>query len=265
MGKSTFQYHLPVWFRWKETYANNKVLMKKICYEDHQWHISVDLKVDNDWAARRLYEILLFPMWMGQPNEGEALPWKAMAIPRRKVSWSEECNTSSFSQRDNKYLPQLHIKLGLIKIFVKAMNKEGERFELLGQKFPPIIEAKVREDIFVGPQVKQLFQDPHFKNKLNTVERTAWDVFGNVWSNFLACKKSEKYIEIVEDLPSSHRALGRNMLLKLHFLQYHLEIFSLGNIETVSDEHDERFHQDIFRMEKRCTGKWSPNMLGDHC
>jgi hypothetical protein len=105
------------------------------------------------------------------------------------------------------------------------MNEEGEGFEHLRQTFPRIIEAKINEDIFVGPQVKQLFQDPHFKNKSNTVERRAWDVYENVCSNFLRNKKSEIYVEIVEELPSSHRALGCNMLLKLHFLQSHLDFF----------------------------------------
>jgi hypothetical protein len=33
------------------------------------------------------------------------------------------------------YLPPLNIKLGLIKIFVKTINKEGEGFINLGQKF----------------------------------------------------------------------------------------------------------------------------------
>jgi hypothetical protein len=128
---------------------------------------------------------------MGQPSEGEALPWIEMTVPRRNYSRSEECSTSSFSRQDNKYLPQLHIKLGLIKIFVKATNKECEGFDHLKQKYPRIIEAKIKEDIFVGPQVKQLFQDPHFKNKLNTVDRRAWDVFENVWSNFLGNKNQK--------------------------------------------------------------------------
>ncbi|KAH9633685.1 hypothetical protein HF086_012611 [Spodoptera exigua] len=34
---------------------------------------------------------------------------------------------------------------------------------------------------------------------------------------------------------------------------------------AVSDEHGERFHQDISDMEKRYQGKWSPNMLADYC
>jgi len=33
----------------------------------------------------------------------------------------------------------------------------------------------------------------------------------------------------------------------------------------VSDEHGERFHQDIAQTEKRYQGKWSPAMLADYC
>jgi hypothetical protein len=57
------------------------------------------------------------------------------------------------------------------------MNKEGEIFDYLRQKFPRISEAKTNDGIFVGLQVKQLFQDPNFKNKLNAAKRIAWDVF----------------------------------------------------------------------------------------
>jgi hypothetical protein len=34
---------------------------------------------------------------------------------------------------------------------------------------------------------------------------------------------------------------------------------------TVSDEHGERFHHDISQIEERYRGKWSPNILADHC
>jgi len=57
------------------------------------------------------------------------------------------------------------------------MNKKGEGFDYLRLKFPRISEAKINDGIFVGPQVKQLFQDPNFKNKLNAANRIAWDAF----------------------------------------------------------------------------------------
>jgi hypothetical protein len=37
------------------------------------------------------------------------------------------------------------------------------------------------------------------------------------------------------------------------------------NLGAVSDEHGERFHQDIAVMEKRYQGKLSVNMLSDYC
>jgi len=46
-------------------------------------------------------------------------------------------------------------------------------------------EAKITEDIFVGVQVKQLFQDPDFENKLNAAERRSWGAFEKACSKFL--------------------------------------------------------------------------------
>jgi hypothetical protein len=54
------------------------------------------------------------------------------------------------------------------------------------------------------------------------------------------------------------------MSLKIHFLYSHLDFFP-DNLGAVSDEHGERFHQDIASMEKQYQGKWSPSMLADYC
>jgi hypothetical protein len=35
--------------------------------------------------------------------------------------------------------------------FVKAMNKYGKDFEYLRDKFPKLSDAKLKEDIFIGP------------------------------------------------------------------------------------------------------------------
>ena len=44
----------------------------------------------------------------------------------------------------------------------------------------------------------------------------------------------------------------------------HLEFFP-ENLGEVSDEHGERFHQDISMMERRYKGNWSPTMLAEYC
>jgi hypothetical protein len=50
----------------------------------------------------------------------------------------------------------------------------------------------------------------------------------------------------------------------VHFLDSHLDFFP-ENLGAVSDELRERFHQDIYNMEKRYHGKWSLSMLADYC
>jgi hypothetical protein len=54
------------------------------------------------------------------------------------------------------------------------------------------------------------------------------------------------------------------MSLKVHFLDSHLDFFP-ENLGAVSDEHGERFHQDISIMEDWYQGKWSLSMLADYC
>ena len=53
------------------------------------------------------------------------------------------------------------------------------------------------------------------------------------------------------------------MSLKIHFLHSHLNFFP-DNLGHVSDEHGERFHQQIKTMERRYQGFWDEAMLADY-
>ncbi|GFW51248.1 uncharacterized protein TNCV_3595301 [Trichonephila clavipes] len=55
--------------------------------------------------------------------------------------------------------PLLHIKLGLMKQFVKALDKEGKCFKYLCEQFPGLSDAKLKEGIFVGPDIRKLLKD----------------------------------------------------------------------------------------------------------
>ncbi|UYV62543.1 hypothetical protein LAZ67_2000998 [Cordylochernes scorpioides] len=102
-----------------------------------------------------------------------------------------------------------------MKNFVKAMDRNASGFAYLKQKFSSISEAKIKEGIFVGPQIGEL---------------------QNVCKNFLGSVKVENYRDIVYDLLLSYKALGCNMSLKIHFLHSHLDFFP-DNLGAVSDEH----------------------------
>jgi hypothetical protein len=54
------------------------------------------------------------------------------------------------------------------------------------------------------------------------------------------------------------------MSFKINFLHSHLDFFP-PTLRAVSDEHGERFHQDIAQMEGRYSGKWNEKMLADCC
>jgi hypothetical protein len=75
--------------------------------------------------------------------------------------------------------------------------------------------------------------------------------------------KVENYHEEVTDLLTAYKTVGCNMSLKVHFVDAHLD-FIPENLGAVSDEHGERFHQDISNMEKRYQDKWSLSMLVDY-
>jgi len=58
--------------------------------------------------------------------------------------------------------------------------------------------------------------------------------------------------------------MGCNMSLKIQILDSHLDVLP-PNQGAVSEEHGEKFHQDISTMEKRNAGNLSQNMLADYC
>ena len=89
---------------------------------------------------------------------------------------------------------------------------------------------------------------------MNKKESFAWSAFVEAFKSFLGNRKAIKYKEIVAKLLSSLQDMGANMSIKFHFLFSHLERFpeSLGNL---SDEQEERFHQDIGKMEVRYEGR----------
>ena len=118
-----------------------------------------------------------------------------------------------------------------MKQFDKALNKDGDCFKYSGEKFPAISDAKLREGIFDGPQIRTLFQDKNFTNHMNEIEK-------------VACQSVKN--------------------LKLHFLHTHLDYFP-ENLGDFSEEQGERFHQDISEMEKRYQGRWVVNMKADFC
>ena len=55
--------------------------------------------------------------------------------------------------RDNIIIHPLHVKLGLVKNFIKSLDKTGEA------KFSKLSVSKIQEGVFTRPEVKKIMKD----------------------------------------------------------------------------------------------------------
>lgn len=87
-----------------------------------------------------------------------------------------------------------------MKQFVKVLNKERNWFKYLCTKFPHLSVAKIKEGIFIGPQIRLLMKDVQFEKTMISVEKEAWDALKLVIMNFLENNKAPNYKSIVRNM-----------------------------------------------------------------
>ena len=156
------------------------------------------------------------------------------------------------------HLPPLHIQLGLIKNVIKAMDQNSVGFMYLKNKFPRINDAKIKEGIFVWPQIRALIQDIKFEDQLHEVEKPPWKSSKNLLPIFW---------EIIQQTTITIWQLVLYSPTKLwgvmHFLDSHLEFFT-ENLRALKNEYGQWFHN-ISTIEKWHQSKLSPSMLNYYC
>lgn len=250
----------------KEEYKTIAQVLKQIKYEEHQWAICVDLKMVNFLLGQQSgytkYPCFVC-LWDSRAKDQH---WVKRNWPLRDtmVQGKQNVVNEPLVTREKILLPPLHIKLGLMKQFVKALDRGGNCFGYLSRKFPGISTEKLKAGIFDGPQIRQLIKDPQFTTSMNETESNAWGSFVQIVQNFLGNHKADNYIELVETMLSNFHILGCNMSIKVHYLHSHLDRFP-ENLGDYSEEQGERFHQDIKTMEDRYQGRWDNHMMADYC
>lgn len=146
----------------------------------------------------------------------------------------------------------------------EEMDLEFEPIKRLREMFPHISSTKIDAGVFIGPDVLKILNDQPFRNTLSPEHRDALDALKEIVEKFLGKHRAANYVALVNDFLKKFEKIGANMSLKMHFLKNHLNEF-VSNLGAYSDQHGERFHQDIKVMEKRYKGKNYIHMLGDHC
>ena len=94
-----------------------------------------------------------------------------------------------------------------------------------------------------------MLKSKSLKGKMNEIEKEACQPFRSVVNEFLGNKRNQNYQELMKKLIKSYQNMGCRMSVKLHFLCSHLDFFQ-ENLGDFSEEHGERFDQNIEPMEK---------------
>ena len=131
----------------KESYDNMELLLEAIKYSEYQWSL---WGPQGHWSsygyARGLHKVLLLPLSL----------WNSRAVSQhyKQKDWGSRSTfvPDEHSLKDNPMvdmnkvlLPPLHIKLGLMKNFVKALHKNSAAFPHLSTVFPGLSAAKLKE------------------------------------------------------------------------------------------------------------------------
>ena len=84
--------------------------------------------------------------------------WKIKNWPVREQLKVGDINVihDQFVPREKIMFPPLHIKLGIIKQFVKALDKTGQCFQHISLVFPALSNEKLKARILDGLQIRKL-------------------------------------------------------------------------------------------------------------
>ena len=138
----------------KESYESIKLLLEKIKYDEFKWKLCGDLKVVALLLGMQLGYTKYCCFLCQSDSRNKKNHYVNKLWPKRTSLTSEEKNviSSPLLLSEKMYLIPLHIKLGLMQNYVKGMDKTGRGFEYVRNKFPNVSDAKIKEDIFIGPQ-----------------------------------------------------------------------------------------------------------------
>ena len=144
----------------KEHHLNVKMVLQKLRYSEHNWATCVDFK-NGQFFVRTARGYIKHPCFLYYWDSRTAdQHWVKKDWPAREDLAVGDKNTINepLVNRDRIILPPLHIKLGLMKQFVKALGKDGDCFNYIAKTFPGLSMEKLKAVIFDGPQIRKLMQ-----------------------------------------------------------------------------------------------------------
>lgn len=241
-----------------ENFDNLKDILEVVKYNEHQWRICCDLKIVSlitglTASGRPKYPCFLCD-WDSRYGEGikgrnqyKQHNWNSR-IGRK---WPKDNRLHESLVPEMKILlPLLHIKLGTVKNFLKCIAKRPAVFNRLKDIFPRLSNAKIREGVVNGPDIRKLMSRQDFDQVLTDRELNAWLALKAVIKGLLGKEREENYRQSVANMLAAFDEIGVNMSYKIHLLHHHLDQLA-QQLPTESDEQGERYHQTALPFEIR--------------
>ena len=110
------------------------------------------------------------------------------------VSWPEQrslnCGDRNvindpFADKNSILLSLLHIKLGIMKHFVKALDYDSNCFKYISAASPGLSEEKKKVKVFDRTEIRKLMKDPQFISSMSPEQGRTWKAFKDVCQSFL--------------------------------------------------------------------------------
>ncbi|GBP93530.1 hypothetical protein EVAR_66227_1 [Eumeta japonica] len=130
-------------------------------YKEHKWKVCGDLKVIGMLVGLQggyTKYCCFLCLWDSRAKQHHYVR-KEWPVRNEYIPGKMNINHELLVDPNNVTLPPLHIKLGLMKNFVKALDKNSDAFRYLQKIFPNITERKLKEGSMSDEQGERFHQD----------------------------------------------------------------------------------------------------------
>ena len=172
----------------------------------------------------------------------------------------------------NKILfPAFHIKLGLFASFIRSLGLKNLGEEVVDSRQEIAKHLRTQHHFTLeqlesgsveGPRVINVQKDLKFLELLPPKHQVAFKAFNHLSEGLFGILRADDLHIRVEAFLKSFEEIGVSISLKIHFIRDHLDRFP--SVETCSDQHGERFHQELAFLEQRFQSWRVIGMLSDY-
>ena len=135
----------------KKHYLNVKTVLNKLGYSEHNWTVCVDYKMVKFLLGKQegYTKYPCFLCYWDRPAITQHWVKKGWSAREDLAVGDKNIINEPLVGRDRIILPPLHIKLGLMKHLVKALDKHGDCFNYFVKKLPGLSMEKMKQEFLM--------------------------------------------------------------------------------------------------------------------